>query len=133
MDQIFDPIRKKYVALTPEEQVRQHVIRVLTRCYGYPETHLAVEYAFKYNKLQYRSDIVVFNRNLKPAMLVECKAADVKLTEAVIDQVVRYNRVLDVPWIFITNGEVSYLCHRDTQGDYLQQSSMPSFDKLCQE
>ena len=57
MDQIFDPIRKKFVKLTPEEQVRQHVIKVLTRCWGYPETHLAVEYGFKYNKRQYRADI----------------------------------------------------------------------------
>ena len=133
MDKIFDPIRKKFVKLTPEEQVRQHVIRTLTGCYGYPETHLAVEYGFKYNNLQYRSDVVVFNRALQPRLLVECKAPSVKLSTDVIDQVVRYNRVLDVPFILITNGEVFYLCKRDAQGDYLQQSRMPSFDELCQE
>ena len=132
MDKVFDPIRKKYVKLTPEEQVRQHVIRTLTGCYGYPETHLAVEYGFKYNNLQYRSDVVVFNRALQPRMLVECKAPSVKLSMDVIDQVVRYNRVLDVPYILITNGEVYYLCRRDDSGSYLQQSRMPSFDELCE-
>ena len=132
MEQVFDPIRKKFVKLTPEERVRQHVIRVFTRCHGYPETHLAVEYAFRYNKMLYRADIVVFNRDLKPAMLVECKAPGVKLTEAVIDQVVRYNKVLDVPYIFITNGELSYLCRRDGEGDYLQCPQLPSFEDLCQ-
>jgi type I site-specific restriction endonuclease len=132
MDQVFDPIRKKFVKLTPEEGVRQHVIRTLTGCYGYPETHLAVEYGFKYNKRQYRADVVVFNRALKPALLVECKASSVNLTMDVIDQVVRYNYVLDVPWILITNGDLFYLCRRDANGDYLQQSRMPSFDELCQ-
>lgn len=133
MEQVFDPIRKKFVKLTPEEQVRQHVLKVLTRCQGYPETHLAVEYGFKYNNLQYRADVVVFNRALQPRLLVECKAPSVKLTMDVIDQVVRYNYVLDVPYILITNGELFYLCKRDIQGDYLQQSRMPSFDELCQE
>jgi type I site-specific restriction endonuclease len=132
MDQVFDPIRKKFVKLTPEEGVRQHVIRTLTGCYGYPETHLAVEYGFKYNKRQYRADVVVFNRALKPALLIECKAPSVNLTMEVIDQVVRYNYVLDVPWILITNGDLFYLCRRDDSGDYLQQSRMPSFDELCQ-
>ena len=132
MDKVFDPIRKKYVKLTPEEQVRQHVIRTLTGCYGYPETHLAVEYGFKYNNLQYRSDVLVFNRALQPRLLVECKAPSVKLSMDVIDQVVRYNRVLDVPYILITNGEVYYLCRRDDSGSYLQQSRMPSFDELCE-
>jgi len=131
MDQIYDPIRKKFVKLTPEERVRQHVISMMLRCYGYPETHLAVEYGFKYNKLQYRADVVVFNRALQPAMLVECKAPSVKLTEDVIDQVIRYNYVLSVPYILITNGELFYLCRRDSEGDYLQCTKMPSFDDLC--
>ena len=132
MDQVFDPIRKKYVKLTPEEEVRQHVIKVLTRCWGYPETHLAVEYGFKYNKRQYRADIVVFNRALQPRLLVECKAPDVHLTAEVIDQVVRYNYVLDVPYILITNGDLYYLCRREDGGRYLQQGTMPSFDELCE-
>lgn len=132
MDQIFDPIRKKFVRLTPEEEVRQHVIKTLTRCQGYPETHLAVEYGFKYNKRQYRADIVVFNRALQPRLLVECKAPSVTLTAEVIDQVVRYNYVLDVPYILITNGKVFYLCRRDADGAYLQQNRMPTFDELCE-
>ena len=131
-NQIFDPIRKKFVKLTPEEEVRQHVIKVLTRCQGYPETHLAVEYGFKYNKRQYRADIVVFNRALLPRLLVECKAPSVKLTPEVIDQVVRYNYVLDVPYILITNGELYYLCRRAEGGAYLQQGTMPTFDELCE-
>ena len=115
MDQIFDPIRKKYVALTPEERVRQHVIRVFTRCHGYPETHLAVEYAFKFNKLQYRADIVVFNNLGEPQMIVECKAESVPITEKVLDQAIRYYSGLKVKYLTLTNGKTMF-CYKVENG-----------------
>ena len=132
MSQIFDPIRKKYVERTPEEEVRQAVISNLMGVMEVPETHIAVEQGFKFNGLQYRADIIVYGRDLAPAMLVECKAPSVQLTVDVIDQVVRYNYVLDVEYILITNGELFYLCRRDGNGGWLQCSEMPSFDDLCE-
>ncbi len=131
MQQIYDPIRRKMVKHTPEEGVRQRVISALTGRYGYPATHLAVEYAFQFNKLQYRADVVVFNRALKPALLVECKAPMVKLSEETVNQVVRYNLVLQVPYILITNGELFYLCRRVPDGNYVPCGKMPSFEELC--
>ncbi len=132
MQQIYDPIRHKTVKLTPEEGVRQGVISMLMKRCGCPATHLAVEYGFKFNNLQYRADVVVFNRALQPALLVECKAPDVKLSEETVSQVVRYNLVLQVPYILITNGELFYLCRRACGGNYEPCGKMPTFEELCQ-
>lgn len=104
MKKIYDPLRRKEVALTPEESVRQQVIIWLRDTMGIPVTRMQSEWPFTYNGLQYRADIVVFDKNLNPETLVECKAPTVKLDEAVIDQVTRYARVLEVKTIIITNG-----------------------------
>ena len=137
---LFDPIRKKEVPATPEEHVRQATVRYLVDVVKVPEHLIAVEFPLSSIdvKTSDRVDILVHNFRAgaplnKPWLLVECKAPSVKLTMNVIDQVIRYNYVLDVPYILITNGELFYLCKRDAQGDYLQQSRMPSFDELCQE
>ncbi len=132
MRQIYDPIRHKMVKHTPEEGVRQSVISALTGRCGYPATHLVVEYAFRFNKLSCRADVVVFNRDLQPALLVECKAPGVRLSEETISQVVRYNLVLQVPYILITNGDLFYLCRRSCDGSYEPCGKMPSFEELCQ-
>lgn len=104
MSKIYDPLRRKEVTLTPEESVRQQVIIWLRDTVGVPVARMQSEWPFTYNGRQYRADIVVFDRNLHPETLVECKAPSVKLDEAVIDQVVRYARVLEVKTIIITNG-----------------------------
>ena len=103
-EKIFDPLRKKYVALTPEEQVRQMVITWLNRTLGFSLNLMMSEYSFKYNGLNYRADIVVFNRDMSIKMLVECKAPSVKIDSEVIDQGIRYNRVLGVQYILFANG-----------------------------
>lgn len=128
---IFDPVRRKEVRRTPEEEVRQSVISMLQSGCGVPLTHIASEYSFKFNGLQYRADVVVFNRALQPVMLVECKAPKVTLSEDVVMQTVRYNYVLNVPYIFITNGNLFYLCRRDGEGQYQPVRKMPSFEELC--
>ena len=108
--EIFDPLRKKRVALTPEEHVRQFFISWLNKECGYPLALMASEYAITYNKQRFRCDIVCFNRALEPQVIVECKAPDVKLTSEVLDQIARYNMVLKVKHLIITNGHESYIC-----------------------
>lgn len=103
----FDPLRKKVVAATPEESVRQSVIRWLSESCGIPLVRMQSEWGFTYNGRQYRADIVVFDRNLNPEILVECKAPSVKLDDNVIEQVTRYSRVLMARKIMITNGNES--------------------------
>jgi len=132
MSQIFDPIRKKYVERTPEEEVRQGVISNLIGAMEVPATHIAVEQGFKFNGLQYRADIVVYRKDLTPALLVECKAPSVKLTDSVIDQVVRYNMVLDVDYIMITNGRKTCLAKLDhATGSFEFLTSIPKYSEIA--
>ena len=88
---IFDIIRKQYVELTPEEEVRQYCIRILMGKYSYPKSSMAVEGCLRVNSMLRRFDILVYDKNLQPFMLVECKRKDVKLTQKTIDQIASYN------------------------------------------
>ncbi|MCC7303534.1 MAG: type I restriction enzyme HsdR N-terminal domain-containing protein [Bacteroidia bacterium] len=107
---IFDPIRKKNVALTPEEWVRQNIIRYLTDIKGYPGSRLAVEKQILLNGMQRRCDIVYYNRSGTPEMIVECKAPEIRITQAAFDQTARYNMTLKVPLLVITNGIEHFCC-----------------------
>ena len=102
--QIFDAFRDKYVALTPEEWVRQHMLNYLNIHLYYPKNLLGVEVSLKLNNLSKRADIVVYAADLTPWMLVECKAAEVEITQAVFDQAARYNLTMRVPYLVVTNG-----------------------------
>lgn len=102
--EIYDEFRRRWLNLSPEEWVRQHVLHHLRQGAGYPANRIAVEFALKLQTLQKRADIVVFGPGNKAWMIVECKAASVKLTQDVFDQAARYNLVLDVPFLVITNG-----------------------------
>ena len=115
-DEIFDPLRKKFVPRTPEEEVRQAVIAWLRDSRGVPEVRMESEYGFTYNRRRYRADVLVFDRQLRPQLLVECKAPGVKLDAAVVDQVVRYTRVLPVRYILVTNGTLTHLLARRSDG-----------------
>ncbi len=101
---IFDGIRKKWVALTPEEWVRQNFLNYLIRVKKYPASLIAVEKEIKLGDLIKRFDIVVYNKNSKPWMIIECKEMNVPLDTSVLDQVLRYNITLQVPYLVITNG-----------------------------
>ena len=114
--EIFDPLRRKYVARTPEEEVRQAVIAWLRDSKGVPEVRMESEYGFTYNRRRYRADVLVFDRQLQPQLLIECKAPGVKLDAAVVDQVVRYTRVLPVRYVMVTNGTVTHLLGRRSDG-----------------
>lgn len=102
--EVFDPVRQKWVALTPEERVRQIFILYLLNVKEFPLSHLSVEHAVTVNGMTQRYDLVVFDDELKPHMVVECKAPHVKLTQQVADQAARYNAVLRAPLICVTNG-----------------------------
>jgi hypothetical protein len=100
---IFDVIRKKYVALIPEEWVRQHFIHYLLNK-EYPRSLIRVEGGLLYNKMQKRTDIVVFDRNAHPWMIIECKAPDIPVDEKTLFQAATYNSTLRAPYLTVTNG-----------------------------
>lgn len=112
--EVFDPVRRRWVALTPEEWVRQYLILSLHNDYGYPYELMQVEGAISVNGMTRRCDIVIYNDG-HPWMIVECKQPNVALTQKVCDQACRYNTVLHVPYLLLSNGrqtiaiEVDYL------------------------
>lgn len=107
---IFDPIRKKFVVLTPEEWVRQHFINYLTEHLGYPASRVRVESGTKYNKRAKRTDILIYDDELQPLVLVECKAQSVGISQATFDQISVYNKTLKAPLLVCSNGMVHYAC-----------------------
>ena len=112
---IFDAIRKKYVALTPEEWVRQHFVHYLTGHRHYPKVWISIEGALLVNGQKKRADIVVYGRDGQPFLVVECKSYDVKLGEATFQQSSLYNYTLQAPYLVITNGLKHYCCHINRQ------------------
>lgn len=111
--QVFDPIRRQWVALLPEEWVRQHFLNFLVHNRGCPAALIAVEQHLRLNGLGKRADIVVHAADGRAVALVECKAPGVRLTQAVFEQAARYNSVFQVPWLLVTNGLHHYCCRVD--------------------
>ena len=105
---VFDPLRRRFVALTPEEEVRQKMLYLLVEHLKVPAGLLAVEYSVKVNGLDKRADAVVFGSDGSPLMIVECKAPSVKLTEDVLEQAVRYHSVLRPKYLLLSNGAVMH-------------------------
>ena len=101
---IFDEFRKRWILLTPEEWVRQNFLQYLTQIKKYPASLIAIEKEIKLGELKKRFDIVVYDRNSKPWMIIECKEMNVSLDKSVLDQVLRYNITLNVPYLVVTNG-----------------------------
>ena len=126
---IWDPLRKKEVALTPEEKVRQWFISILIQQMEVPAHMMMSEAGFKLGEKQFRADILVYDRSAKPLMVVECKRPEVELTTAVLDQAVRYNMVLNVRYIVITNGNNTFICSRNESG-YSFIQSLPTYNEM---
>lgn len=103
-EEIFDPLRKKWVVLTPEEWVRQNFIQFMVLVKKYPASLIAIEKEIKLGELKKRFDILVYNGQHEPWLMVECKAMDIQLDEEVMQQVLRYNMGMPVSFIVITNG-----------------------------
>ena len=106
---IFDAIRKKYFVLTPEEWVRQNVVRYLVEEKSFPANLIAVEIGLKLNGLQKRADILVYSKTGKPILMVECKAPHIKIDQKVFDQIGRYNITFKLPYLVVTNG-IEHFC-----------------------
>jgi hypothetical protein len=106
---IFDIIRKKYIVLTPEEWVRQHFIHYIISELQYPKALIKVEGGLTYNQLAKRSDIVVFDRQGQPWMVIECKAPELKLSETTLHQASAYNASLRAKYLTVSNG-LMHLC-----------------------
>lgn len=117
---IFDEIRKKFIILTPEEWVRQHVVQFLLEEKKYPKSLINVEKVLKVNGLRKRYDVVVFNSDGSIFILIECKAPDIKIVQATFDQIARYNMTLNAQFLMVTNGLNHYFCQMDFENEKYQ-------------
>lgn len=115
--QIFDTVRKKYVALTPEEWVRQHIITFLITEKKFPASLIAVEVSLNRGTKKQRADIVIYTNDGKPRMIIECKAPEVKITQDVFYQIARYNAPLKMNYLVVTNGLMHFCCKMDYKND----------------
>jgi hypothetical protein len=123
---IFDEIRKRFMILTPEEWVRQHVVRFLLEDRKYPKSYINVEKLLKVNDLKKRYDIVVFNPDGSIFILVECKAPEIKISQHTFDQIARYNMTLKAEYLMVTNGLQHYFCKMDYVNEtYIFLSELP--------
>ena len=112
-EMIYDPLRRKDVPLTPEERVRQWFIEQLRTAAGVPVHQMMSEVALEYGAgKKWRADIVVYGHGGVPVAVVECKRPDVEISKEVLEQALRYSIVLQVPFLFLTNGHLTYICRR---------------------
>ena len=115
--QVFDEVRKKYFKLTPEEWVRQTFLHYLNKDKNYPFGLMGVEKMVKYNSLKTRADIVIYNREGMPIVIVECKAPNVKITQDAFNQIAKYNYKLRVKYLVVTNGLQHFCCEMDYENN----------------
>jgi hypothetical protein len=128
---IFDEIRKKFIILTPEEWVRQHVVHFLLHEKKYPKSLINVEKVLTINGLTKRYDVVVFNTDGSIFILVECKAPQIKITQTVFDQIARYNMTMQSQLLMVTNGNDHYYCRMDYQNEkYVFLADLPEYANL---
>lgn len=128
---MFDILRRRYVALTPEEWVRQHFVHFLIQHKGYPTALLGNEIPLKVGLMQKRCDSVLYGRDTNPVMILEYKAPSVNITQKVFDQICRYNITLRVPYLVVSNGIQHYCCHVDYEkGTYSFLPDIPSYEDL---
>jgi type I site-specific restriction endonuclease len=128
---IFDDFRRRWVALTPEEWVRQNFARYLTEEKHFPASLVAVERSLRMNQRDFRTDIVLFSKSGNPLVVVECKAPEVKISQLVFDQVARYNLDLRVSYLIVTNGLEHYCCRFDQQQlSYTFLPEIPDYREL---
>ena len=125
---IFDKLRKKYIVLTPEEWVRQHFVYFLIEEKKYPVTLIALEKQLTIKKKKKRSDILIFNTDGKPEIIVECKAPSIKITQNTFDQIARYNLKLRANYLILTNGLEHFYCKMDFKNEtYIFLKDIPHY------
>ena len=128
---VFDILRKKFVALTPEEFVRQNFIHWLVGTKNYPQSLIANEVEIKLNDTKKRSDTVVYDRQCRPVMIIEYKAPDIEITQDTFDQIVRYNMELQARYLVVSNGRNHYCCVVEAKaGTYNFVKVIPEYNDM---
>ena len=128
---IFDVLRRKYVALTPEEWVRQHFVHFLIEHKGYPKALMTNEIQLAIGNKKLRCDSVLYDRTLRPRMIIEYKAPTVNITQKVFDQITIYNMLLHVDYLVVSNGIKHYCCRMDYANQkYLFLEDIPDYQNL---
>ena len=128
---IFDEIRKKFIIITPEEWVRQHVVQFLLQDKKYPKSHINVEKLLRINGLNKRYDVVVYNPDGSILILVECKAPEIKISQQTFDQIARYNLTLNAEYLMVSNGLNHYFCKMDYEKEkYDFLTELPEYQSL---
>ncbi len=128
---VFDPLRRRHIRLTPEEWVRQHFVHFLIAHKGYPQGLLANEVSLKLNGTTRRCDTVLYDLSAQPRMIVEYKAPTIQLSQRTFDQISRYNIVMRVPYLIVSNGLQHFSCRIDyEQGTYEFLRQIPDYGEL---
>lgn len=126
VNNIFDPIRKKWFLLTPEEWVRQNFVQYLLQN-KFPASLIAIEKEIKLGELKKRCDIVVYNRNMEPWMIIECKEMGIDLSVKTIEQILLYHTTLPARFLLITNGSYTYGFEK-IMDQFYEMDKLPSFE-----
>ncbi len=126
INEIFDVVRKKWLVLTPEEWVRQNIIQYLLITKNYPLSLIAIEKEIKLGELRKRCDIVIYNRNMLPWMIIECKEMNIALSEKTIEQILRYHISLPAQFLIISNGSYSY-GFKKKDNEFIEMNTFPEF------
>jgi len=121
---VYCLLRRRYLVLTPEEWVRQHVIHLLLTRYAYPAALMRIEGGLRVHRLAKRTDLVVYDRAGSPFLLLECKAPTVPLTRAVVEQALRYNLTLNAPYLAVSNG-VEFFCGKISETGVERVGDLP--------
>lgn len=128
---IFDELRKRFLLVTPEEWVRQHWVQHLMNGKGYPKALIQSEGGLMLNSLKKRTDLVIFNQTGERLLIAEFKAPSIKISQAVFDQVARYNMVHRVPYLLVSNGLEHYYCKVDFEkSSYSFLEELPFYEEL---
>jgi hypothetical protein len=123
---IFDDVRKQWIMLTPEEWVRQNFLQYLIQIKKYPASLIAVEKELKLGELKKRTDVIVYNTNSQPWLMIECKAMSEPLNEKVLQQILRYHITIPVPFLVITNGNFCFGFEK-VNGNFIEIDELPAF------
>lgn len=130
-DEVFDPLRQKFVALTPEEQVRQAFVNYLIHIKHYPQSLMANEVSLSLNGMQRRCDTVLYDIHIQPRMIIEYKRPTVKITQRVFNQICRYNIVMHVDYLIVSNGLQHFCCKMDYEHQgYSFLKEIPDYGEL---
>ncbi len=127
-EEIWDDVRRQWVSLTTEEWVRQNFLQYMVQVMKYPAPYIAVERKIQLGDVKKRFDILVYDKAVRPWLMVECKATDVQLNKKVLSQILNYNIAVPVPWLVITNGHYCYGYHRNGVDDMVEVEVLPVYE-----